>query len=168
MVQGADVSSLERSNQGISVFATVGGETVQYCPKLLIDCGGFRTPVRPVLNSWFPGSFDMAQFTSPSGGLRFKVLWMKADGGDDGLPKGADFGRKEDAYVLNGDPKVPPSQFVKLGSLPGIARKPDGTLWRTFNLITLENHKIWSETSAEGMYQVLEKALPQVRDAYGR
>lgn len=105
----ADVSSFERTNQGISVVATVGEKTVQYNPDLLIDCGGLRTPVRPVLDSWFPGSFDMVQYPSPSGGLRFKVLWIKADGGDAGLPQGADLARKEVTYFLRGITNVPPN-----------------------------------------------------------
>ena len=103
----ADVSSLERTSQGISLVATVGDKTVQYSPKLLIDCGGFRTPVRPVLDSWLPGSFDMVQYPSPSGGLRFKVLWMNADGGDAGLPQGADFARAEVIFFVTGVTNVP-------------------------------------------------------------
>ena len=49
----------------------------------------------------------MVQYPSPSGGLRSKVLWMKADGGDAGLPQRTDFARKEVCYSLKGITNVP-------------------------------------------------------------
>ena len=157
---GANVSSLERTDQGISIAAIVGGKTVQYNPKLIIDCGGFRSPVRPALDSWYPGSFDMVKYPSPSAGLKVKVLWMKADGGDVGLPEGVDLTRKEVLFSLRGITNVPNNQFVKLTAFPGLLKKPDGSLWRTFISTTLANHEIWKRTSAEAVYQLFEKGLP--------
>lgn len=163
----ADVTKLNKTPEGaVQVVAKIGGKGEKtYNASLLLDCGGFSAPVRSTLNIWHPDRFSMIKYPTFSGGLRFKVLWLQIDGVEAGAtPSDIDLANEKRCYVLVPKDGLVSQEYIRVGMMPGTARLPDGSRWRTGNLITRDDHAVWKANTPEKVFELLERALPTVRE----
>jgi len=127
-------------------------------PDLLIGCDGIHSIVRATLNEWDSGRsgrFEMKQLSSPSAGLRYKVLSLPPKFPLD--DHGQEHAVASMSYAIRGAFRDR-RRFLSLGLLP----LKDPLAPRTANLITRPNHYLWDLDTGETVLAFLEQSFPQI------
>ncbi|KAF5842201.1 hypothetical protein DUNSADRAFT_8601 [Dunaliella salina] len=155
------VKAVRRDSSGNS-------ETIELRPSLLIGADGQSSMVRTTLQQWEKedgaatdgGRFATKEFSSPAGGLRYKILRLPPNPVASSRPDAPPLLNPSFA-ILVGKALGAGSALraLRLGLLP--IRDPNAS--RTANLITKPDHKVWEVTGTEEMYSMLQSSMPQVR-----
>lgn len=149
----------EGKSEKLKVTAEIkNGETLTFEPSLLVGCDGLNSIVRNTLKQWDEPSsnrFEMNYFPSASAGLRYKVLTLPPRFPLD--EDGKELTTSEMSYAVRSAFKDRKAS-ISLGLLP--VKNPDE--YRSANIITRSNHKIWELKNGEKMYEFLKKSFPQI------
>ena len=149
----------ESKLEEIKANATINNdEKIQFEPFFLVGCDGINSIVRNTLKQWDKPSsskFEMKYFTSPSAGLRYKILTLPPKFPLD--EKGEELTTNEMAYAVRSAFKDSKNS-ISLGLLP--VKNPDEV--RSANIITKPNHNIWELNSGEEIHDFLTKSFPQL------
>ena len=127
-------------------------------PTLLVGCDGLNSIVRQTLHQWEQGKsedFAMMKFSSPSAGLKYKVLTLPPQ-----FPlseKEGDLSQSTMAYAIRSTFRER-NQAISLGLLP--VKNPD--IPRTANIITSPDHQIWQLKTPEAVESFFQEAFPQL------
>lgn len=132
---------------------------LKFQPHFLVGCDGINSIVRQTLAQWENSEsnrFKMKKFTSPSAGLKYKVLILPSK-----FP--LDFDKKElsqstQAYAIRGLKKnqhLP----ISLGILP--VKNPE--MPRNANIIRSENDQIWELKTDKAVLNFLATTFPQLQ-----
>mmetsp|Transcript_38554 Transcript_38554/g.91396 ORF Transcript_38554/g.91396 Transcript_38554/m.91396 type:complete len:516 (-) Transcript_38554:37-1584(-) len=152
---GVEDATVQITDAGVEVSATIDGETRSFRPSLLVGADGISSAVRKELERADPG-FAIRSVPSPSGGLLFKVLSIPQRfpllRGDD--PPLAEPSR---TYVYPASKES--KSDMHLGLLP-LSDKIDSP--RTANIIRLPDHKVWTLKTGEEVLDYLEECFPQL------
>ncbi|KST64417.1 FAD-dependent oxidoreductase [Mastigocoleus testarum] len=149
----------EGESEKLKVTAEIkNGESLIFEPFLLVGCDGINSIVRNTLKQWDKSSsnrFEMNYFPSGSAGLRYKVLTLPPRFPLD--ENGNELTTSEMSYAVRSAFKDPKTK-ISLGLLP--LKNPDE--YRSANIITKPNHKIWELKNGEEMYDFFKKSFPQI------
>ena len=154
----------EAGEEGLLVTARAAdGGRIALRPRLLAGADGLGSAVRAACREWAaedgqPDRFQMVEFPSPAGGLRYKVL---------SLPPALPLGRPGNGPVAEAEPAVgyvfagrsaSPTRRLRIGLLP----VADASSPRTGNLIARPSHALWAARSAQDLWALLEENFPQL------
>lgn len=142
----ADIQNMASDASGFHIDVGFAGssEVTAHQASLLVGADGYRSAVRDKLEEWDgkKGRYRVKTFSSPSAGLRYKVLTLPG-AFELETPEGKKTFLSEGFYAIRGVSKNKCKQ--KLGLIP--ISKEFGT--RTANLITYEDDAVWEADTAE-------------------
>ncbi|MCF4967038.1 FAD-dependent oxidoreductase [Nostoc sp. CMAA1605] len=133
------------------------GEKQTFMPTLIVGCDGLNSIVRQTLNEMTGQSdlFEMQKFSSPSAGLKYKVLTLPPQ-----FPLSeseGDVSQSTMAYAIRSAFKER-KKAISLGLLP--LKNQDQP--RTANIITYGDHHIWQLKTKEEVEDFFKRAFPQL------
>jgi 2-polyprenyl-6-methoxyphenol hydroxylase-like FAD-dependent oxidoreductase len=166
IINGAQCSKISGTDSEIEI-CTQGSTNQTFRTSLLLGCDGMNSQVRESLATspslfpdWAnndPDDFKVKRWFSPASGLRFKTLQINSDAKvpvGDGTMFEIPFDTQT-FYSIRSTYKSP-KQAISLGLLP--SRKAPV---RTFNVIRLPNHEIWSIKDGNELREWFAKAFPR-------
>ncbi|AUT04304.1 FAD-binding monooxygenase [Nostoc sp. CENA543] len=133
------------------------GEKQTFMPTLIVGCDGLNSIVRQTLNEMTGQSdlFGMQKFSSPSAGLKYKVLTLPPQ-----FPLSeseGDVSQSTMAYAIRSAFKER-KKAISLGLLPLKNQEQP----RTANIITYGDHDIWQLKTKEEVEDFFKRAFPQL------
>lgn len=132
---------------------------LKFQPHFLVGCDGINSIIRQTLAQWDDSQsnrFEMKKFTSPSAGLKYKVLMLPSKFPLDSDKK--ELSESTKAYAIKGlknNQDLP----LSLGILP--VKNPE--IPRNANIIRRDNDKIWELKTDKAVLNFLEKTFPQLQ-----
>ena len=151
----ADIQHIASDASGFHIKIGSGQETRTHDAPFLLGADGYRSAVREKLEEWDgkKGRFLVRKFTSPSAGLRYKVLTLPGEFELE-TPEGRKAFLSEGFYAIRGVSEKNCRQ--KLGLIP--VSREFGT--RTANLITYEDDVVWEADTAESFKAYASEQWP--------
>jgi len=133
----------------------VGEKTFTVSGNLLVGADGVRSTVRQYMDDWDgkQGNFVPVQFSSPSAGLRYKVLTLPSDFTLT-MPDGSTEFKSETMYSVRG--AASSGRQLKMGLIP--VQSQYGT--RTANVITNPGDKFWDVEDIDTLSRYAENQWP--------
>ncbi|MDZ8053488.1 MAG: FAD-dependent oxidoreductase [Aulosira sp. ZfuVER01] len=132
-------------------------EQLTFTPTFIVGCDGLNSIVRQTLYKMEgeSNSFEMQKFSSPSSGLKYKVLTFPPQ-----FPlseQAEDVAESTMAYAIRSTFKGR-TKAISLGLLP--LKNPNQP--RTANIITYPDHQIWQLKTQAEVEEFLKQAFPQL------
>jgi len=127
----------------------------------IFGCDGVNSQVRNILsqNKFITNDnkrFDLVTSTSPSTGLRYKILPLLADFKYTNNEKKEIISNSTTAYAIR-SLSTKPNQRLSLGLLPFTKYER-----RTANIIVKKDHELWKLKTYDDHLQFFEKSFPQI------
>ncbi|CAL1152531.1 unnamed protein product [Cladocopium goreaui] len=147
----ADIQDIKSDANGFHIKTGDGIRSA----SLLVGADGYRSQVREKLEEWDgkQGRYEVKKFSSPSAGLRYKVLTLPGEF-ELSTPKGVEAFSSDGFYAIRGVSKTKCKQ--KLGLIP--VSQDFGA--RTANLITYEDDVVWEADTVESFKSYAEEQWP--------